>query len=324
MSILLPENEKRAPGWFRANWGLMFHYLEDVTTSADAWNQRVDAFDVPGFAAQLAGAGVPYVIFTLGQNSGHYCSPNAAYDAIVGRSPSKCSRRDLIGELAAALEKVGVRFLAYVPSGAPALDPVAVERLQWKWGYEKPWPYDGKPTGERLAAFQRHWEAVLREWSLRWGPLVSGWWLDGCYFSEAMYRHADSPNFTSFAAALRAGNPASILAFNSGTDATEVLRSLTPEQDYTAGEMSFQLRVHHDGYIPLEATTNGLQTHLMTFLASNWGQGEPRFPDSLVASYTKYLRDRGCTITWDCPVTAGGVIPAPCLRQISQIQKRLL
>eukprot|EP01046_Picozoa_sp_COSAG06_P043602 COSAG06_NODE_5739_length_3299_cov_19.417813_1_plen_24_part_10 len=23
---------------------------------------------------------------------------------------------------------------------------------------------------------QRNWEAIIREWSLRWGDLVDGWW----------------------------------------------------------------------------------------------------------------------------------------------------
>ena len=53
--------------------------------------------------------------------------------------------------------------------------------------------------GGRLAEFQRKWEAVIREWSLRWGKSVSGWWIDGCYFADQMYRFDDEPNFASFA-----------------------------------------------------------------------------------------------------------------------------
>jgi alpha-beta hydrolase superfamily lysophospholipase len=37
-------------------------------------------------------------------------------------------------------------------------------------------------------------EAVIREWSLRWGKNVSGWWTDGCYHADKMYRHADAPD----------------------------------------------------------------------------------------------------------------------------------
>jgi hypothetical protein len=90
--------------WFhQAHWGVMTHYLGAPPSSAggaeltaEMWNKQVDAFDVAGLVDQLASTGTKYLLFTLGQNSGHYCSPNAAYDRIVGITPSKCSRRDLI------------------------------------------------------------------------------------------------------------------------------------------------------------------------------------------------------------------------------------
>ena len=44
----------------------------------------------------------------------------------------------------------------------------------------------------------------MREWSLRWGDKIGGWWIDGCYFADEMYRHPDAPNFASFTAALKA------------------------------------------------------------------------------------------------------------------------
>jgi len=46
---------------------------------------------------------------------------------------------------------------------------------------------------------QRHWEAVCREWSLRWGDRVSRWWIDGPY-DAAAYSHPDEPNYRSFPA----------------------------------------------------------------------------------------------------------------------------
>jgi hypothetical protein len=60
------------------------------------WNEQVDAFDVAGLVDQLASTGAKCLLFTIGQNSGHCCAPNATCDRIVGITPSKCSRRDLI------------------------------------------------------------------------------------------------------------------------------------------------------------------------------------------------------------------------------------
>ena len=42
------------------------------------------------------------------------------------------------------------------------------------------------PEGWRLEGFQRNWEAIIREWSLRWGKSVSGRWIDGCCFADQM------------------------------------------------------------------------------------------------------------------------------------------
>ncbi|MCX7934654.1 MAG: hypothetical protein N3A66_05270, partial [Planctomycetota bacterium] len=78
----------------------------------------------------------------------------------------------LMLDLYDALQVKGIPLLAYLPSGAPAADPVAVERLGWEWGFEGGWPqaWNTRRTGKRLAEFQTRWEAIVREWSLRWGP----------------------------------------------------------------------------------------------------------------------------------------------------------
>lgn len=197
--------------WFHdTGWGIMTHYLGAAPSSdggaeltADMWNRQIDAFDVDTLVEQVASTGAGYLLFTLGQNSGHYCAPNATYDRMVGITPSKCSRRDLIAELATALKPHKIQLLVYLPSGAPAADHVARKKLGWRWGRPGGWQLPGEPVGGRLKEFQRNWEAVVRDWSLRWGEQVAGWWIDGCYFADDMYRFEDEPNFASFTAALR-------------------------------------------------------------------------------------------------------------------------
>ncbi len=210
--------------WMRqAGFGVFMHYLASKPElPAEEWNRLIDGFDVEGLAAQLAGVQAQYFFITLGQNSGHYLAPNRVYDEIVGIHPSKCSRRDLVADLAAALSKRGIRLLVYLPAGAPDRDKTAVEKLEWRAG-----PY-------RNAGFQEKWERVIAEWSARWGKRVSGWWFDGCYWPNAMYRSPRPPNYASFAAAARKGNPDALVAFNRG-----VVHPIHPEsehEDYTAGE----------------------------------------------------------------------------------------
>ena len=133
--------------WFhQAKWGVMTHYLGAPPSSkggaeltAEAWNEQVNRFDVTAFADQLASTGARYLLFTIGQNSGHFCAPNATYDKLVGITPSKCSRRDLIADLAVALAMRNIRLMVYLPSGAPAADPVARQKLGWLWGRQGGW-----------------------------------------------------------------------------------------------------------------------------------------------------------------------------------------
>ncbi len=310
--------------WFHdAKWGVFCHYLGAPASSAggaeltaEAWSARVEAFDTCGLAEQLASIGAPYVFLTLGQNSGHFCAPNATYDEFVGIDPSKCSRRDLVADLHVELAPRGIRLLVYLPAGAPAADPVAMERLGWEWGFEGGWPnaWGTKRTGKRLAEFQLKWEAVSREWSLRWGDKVSGWWVDGCYFADEMYRHPEPPSFESFAAALKAGNPDSLVAFNPGVVVPVVCH--TEFEDYTAGEISDAFPVCPGRFV------DGAQYHILSYLGETWGRGEPRFCDEFVLGYTKDVNRKGGVVSWDVPISGGGLLPEPFLRQLATLRTK--
>ncbi len=295
----------------RGALGVSSHYLVGADLPAEDWNRRVDGFDVEALADQLAAAGCGYYLLTLGQNSGHFCTPNATYDRLTGIRPSKCSRRDLVADLIAALRARGIAFLAYLPSGAPAGDRAAARALAWEWGYPGDWPSWGGPTVcGRLAAFQQHWEAIVREWALRYGADLRGWWFDGCYFADAMYRHPDAPNFASFAAAARAGNPEAILAFNPGVK----LETVTDEEDCLAGETNEPETVACPGRM-----VDGRQWRLWSYLGQSWMQPPVRFDDAAAAETTRRLVAPGGVVTWDVPLEPDGRIAEPFHRQLCRI-----
>ena len=307
------EPTDRAAWLKNARFGVMNHYLEDWIArrenmpgglmTVEQWNDLVDHFDVEALARQIDEVGARYHIFTIGQNSGFYDSPNATYDKLVGITPSHCSRRDLIADLSAALHRRGIKLIAYLPSGAPGGDRIAREKLQYQSG-------GGSPNRE----FQRNWEAVIREWSTRWGDKVDGWWFDGCYWPNMMYRAKDPPNFESFAAAARAGNPNSIVAFNPGVVYRTI--SITPFEDYTASEVDLPQK-----WTPKRLTgdkVDGVRIHVLSFLGPRWGFGpEPRFKTEEVVAFTEKVVATGGAITWDVPVGRDGSIARPFLEQLS-------
>jgi len=301
--------------WMRdARWGVMTHFLAEwmapaAHNSVEDWNKLVDGFDVQGLAGQLQSAGAGYYLITIGQNSGFYISPNAAYDRLAGIQPSKCSRRDLVADLADALRPKGIRLLVYLPSGAPGRDAEAVKALEWKRG-----PY---PNRE----FKAKWEEVIREWSLRWGKKVSGWWFDGVYWPNTMYRPAGPPNFATFAAAIRAGNPDSIIAFNNGVIYSFI--SLSEHEDFTAGETNDPALVRLGGNRFANGRIDGAYPHMLSFLGSTWGKGPPRFTDDQVIEWTRNLVGKGAAVTWDAPIQPGGLIAEPFLKQLKTLGKAM-
>jgi len=312
---------KSRADWLKdARWGAFVHFLADPPSSmasagmsAADWNRRVDGFDCEGLASQLEAAGASYCFLTLGQNSGHFCSPNTTYERLTGVQPCKCSRRDLMMDLHSSLSSRGIRLLAYLPSHAPMHDMEAVRKLKFTppWDFSQWSPISGsysakdfESVDERVSQGQRNWEAVIREWSLRWGSRVKGWWFDGCYFADRMYRHNDAPNFYSFADAARAGNPSGIVAFNGGV--LPQIAPLTPAEDYTAGEST--------DYFPLggddSGLVNGVQLHVLTYLGNSWCKGDqPRFSPALTAEITRRIIQRNGVISWDVPISPAGRIP---------------
>jgi Alpha-L-fucosidase len=293
----------------QAKWGVMTHYLadwiprqNDQEITAAKWNDLIDRFDVEALAEQIATAGAGYHLISLGQNSGYYLSPNTTYDRIVGIRPSKCSKRDLIADLYEAHHRRGVKLMVYLPSGAPDKDPIAVQALSWQRG-----PH-------RNSEFQIKWQEVIREWSERWGKKVSGWWFDGAYWPNTMYR-TSAPNFITFAAAARAGNPESVLAFNPGV--FQPVHSITPFEDYTAGEIDSPENVSFLN--PHNGISDGAQMHVLSHLGAEWGMGKPRYSAGQVIGCTRKVVEQGGVFTWDTPVQQDGHIAQLFIEQWSAI-----
>lgn len=319
---LLIDMSKREE-WFQGKkWGLFSHFLAgpagnvlDRMMTSEEWNEKVDRFEVGKFAKQASQLHADYVGLTLGQNTGHFCAPNPTYDRYVEIYPSKCSKRDLVAELADELQKYGIDLMVYVPSGAPECDEQAVKKLEWVWGWEKvPGTEEYRKREDRLVDFQLKWQEIIADWSLRWGERVKAWWVDGCYFPDQMYKFDDEPNFKSFAAALRAGNPNAVIAFNKDINSPFCIQS--EEDDYTAGEVG-----HH---LPLVANLTPMdmddsaehfaemikhrQLHVLSYLGKTWGQGNPRMPVELAEGYTKYINSKNGIVTWDIPLEPDGSI----------------
>ena len=97
-----------------------------------------------------------------------------------------------------------------------------------------------------------------------------------------MYRFDDEPNFASLAAALKAGNPHAIVAFNPGVKIPVIC--YTKYEDYTAGEARLQDMPGAIRTCPgrwLECDGHKAQYQVLSFLGTSWCRGErPALPDA--------------------------------------------
>jgi len=247
--------------WFRdAGFGVMLHYLKPAIVpdgGAYEWNEAVNSFNAEKFASQLNDAGAGFVMFTLGQNSGFYCSPNAAYDKILGTKPGElCSTRDLPMDLITELNKYDIPLILYLPGNPPVRNELVSEKFHY--------PLKDTATSQYNQAIL---ESMIREWSLRYGSGVKGWWFDGLYQHnnirgtrmDMSLKH----NISTHTLAAKAGNKKSIVTYNYGFGDIQVN---TPYCDYSSGE-----KRTIDEFPSERWVADGVQWFLFTYLGEKWG-----------------------------------------------------
>jgi hypothetical protein len=288
--------------WLKdSKYGVMFHYLYGMAGTGsgeynpEEWNQIVDSFNVEKFVDQVVESGAGYVIFTLGQNSGYYCAPNAKFNEYTGLEPGeRMSHRDLIMEMADALREKGKKLILYLPShpaGNDRFEPWFEEGLGWR-----PRAGSHNPTTDDPS----RWYDVIRYWSERYGDKLAGWWFDGVYWPQIH-------DFKAFADAAKAGNPNRIIAFNPGITIAKV----SDYQDYTAGEINPPAKNS-----PSNRWHEGLQWHMLTYIGSTWGQAGASFTDEQLLSLVERVNAGGGVVTFDAKISYDGTIDEQHLNQL--------
>lgn len=314
--------QNRAAWMQEAKWGVMIHYQPEWLASEnqldpidiEKWNELIDNYDCDALAKQLSDVGAGYLIMTVRHGPPFFLSPNATYDRLTGQVPSRCSKRDLMEDLADALNKYGIKLIAYIHLQAPGQNEAELKGFALnRTDYYKSGPF------ERNAEALLRWQEVIREYSERWGDKVAGWWLDACYRPNVNYRYPDAPNFESVSAAARAGYPDRIVTYNPGRFPR--LKSITEHEDYTAGEVNDLTRIQYR--YTYEGMVDGKQIHVLSYLGKTWGQGDPRFPVEEAVKYSMEVNGQKGAITWDCPPAVDGTIRDDFMQQLMQIGKAM-
>ena len=296
--------------WLRdAAYGIMVHYLKPVIVPDGGpieWNNAVNSFDVEKFANQANEAGVGFVMFTMGQNSGYYCSPNAIFDSIVGVKPGElCSNRDLPLELIEELNKHDIPLILYLPGNPPVGNKLVSERFKYPFKNDSATSQYNQPILENM----------IREWSLRYGDGVKGWWFDGLYSWNAIrstrmdmsLKH----NISTHTLAAKAGNKQSIVSYNYGFGEIQVN---TPYCDYSSGE-----KRTIDEFPSGRWVEDGVQWFLFTYLGEKWGGKGQQFETDKLSSMAEKIVNNEGVLCLEVVVDATGAFLPHHLEQIKKV-----
>lgn len=242
-SLAVPANTK----WMlRRKYGIFVHYQyrillgysvrtkpqfpDPARMNAAAWNRFVDGFNVEAFAAQVAAAKAGWVIFCMDD---HYfawqCAPNKAFNKFTGYAPGdKCSRRDLIMELADALNAKGVKLIVYFAGlngymKEPKVRAGLMEDHAGRGDLNEKTPPSDECRRRRLA--------ILSEYAQRYRDRIAGWWFDSIY--PDTYK-AESANWQSIGSIVHAANPRAVIAFSYGANEQACISKGI--DGYTAGD----------------------------------------------------------------------------------------
>ncbi len=316
-------DKHRADWMSKGSFGLMVHYLISPVGNSPAektadFNRTVDAFDVPGFVRQFSSTGADWLIFTIGQNTGYYNSPNSFLDA---KLPGHTSHRDLVGEIATQLKSSGKRFIAYMPAELAA--PADLHEA-FGWRADDP----------KQAAFQPNYQAFVRAFSLQYGSNCDGWWFDGCY--EWPVFPSKYLDFAGYIAAARAGNPNAITAFNDGAFCTGKVKPVTPLEDYHPGEIHTLVdgqvalgwwQNNPKPYLPDSRFVDGVQWHGLLPVDSTFcGPALPdqHYDDATLVKLLRAVKSVGGAMTFNLPIGIGGAMPETSVAQMQRVSKAIV
>jgi alpha-L-fucosidase-like protein len=294
--------------WFvKAGYGVMFHWT-DFTQPREGekkpYKDAVDAFDVNAFANMVEEMRAGYVVFTLNHAHPHCAAPIQSWEA---SHPGWTTRRDLIGDLADALEARSIRFLLYINSPILTklgnIGPTGLYQLTF--------------SEEQFAEIHRD---VLGEIGARYGERLAGYWFDSWYQSLAAY--PDVP-IDAVYRACKVGNPGRITCFNFW-----IFPVLTPYQDYWAGELNSLQNPFASRYIQRGAG-KGLQAHGLLSMLDAWVHGKPgpipapQFSAEDLIAYVRANIEHQAVTTINIGIYQDGTVEQTSLDMMRQLRRAI-
>jgi hypothetical protein len=300
--------DRASTDWFvKAGYGAMFHWTDFTQPRGGTkklYSDAAEAFDVNAFADLLEQMGAGYVIFTLNHAHPHCPAPVRAWEAV---HPGWTTRRDLIGEIAGALEKHAIRLILYINS------PVMT-----KFGKTgETGLYELTFSEEQFTQIHKD---VLSEIGSRYGEKLAGYWFDSWYQSLAAYPNVPIESIYRYS---KVGNPNRITALNFW-----IFPVLTPWQDYWAGELNRLQNPFPSRYIQTGAG-KGFQAHGMLSMLESWVHSDPgpipppQFSTEDLIAYVNANMQHQAVTTINIGIYQDGTVEESSLEMMRQLRRAI-
>lgn len=312
MANEMPNRYPEATRWMaKGRFGIFMHYQYRILLgysiktqpqlpdpqqmTATSWNQFVDGFDAEGFAEQMAEGKVGWVIFCLDD---HYfawpCAPNQTFDRFTGFAPGeKCSRRDLIMDVADALNPKGIKLLVYFAGlngymKEPKVSLGLGEESGGRGIFNDQRPPSTECRQRRLA--------ILKEYADRYKDKVAGWWFDGM---DLKTYQSPPEDWWKIHSIVHAANSKALIAFSYG--ANEQACICKGVDDFTGGDTWSKQDLHRLTPANLPAQL-GVLWHGKIYCGNVYhGQGTAnQFSDQELTDWINICHAQGgvCTLDW--------------------------
>ena len=219
-------------------YGIGFHWTTWTWSRNGApkpFEEAVECFDVPQFVEQARACGAGHVLLTATHEKHHLPGPNPEVDRIL---PGRTCQRDLVGEIADALGKFGIRFMVYYNHGVhhatwdpdQPQDPAWQQAVgAWESGRHVALGHSG-PVPDR-SRFYDNYCRVIGWMGEHYRDKLTAFWFDSGY---ELAKFRDMP-WERITAAAKAGHPQRLVAYNAGI---MMQHAYTSHQDYWAGELN--------------------------------------------------------------------------------------
>lgn len=280
----------------KAGYGLMFHWTSQTINSDGtkmSYQMAVSDFKLDEYVKMVASTGAAYVLFTIGHAEPYCPAPMKSWEKY---HPGHTTNRDLIMEMANALNEKGIKLMCYFPTHV-----VAKYR---------------KVNAKEFTGINME---IMKEFGERYGEKVAGYWFDGWY--QCFEEYPDF-SFKDFFKACKAGNADRIIALNSW-----IYPPVTEWQEYWTGETASPVGLPHDGTVE-RGPGKGLRYQTLLIMEPYWVQESPIIPDPRFSAdeLTDYISKsiaNGGAVTINVGIYQDGTIGEKALRVLQEVGKRI-